>query len=151
MSQNDLGSWLLQQIAEDERRAKAPPLASSWHRGDGSSEYFATHVVYPLDGDDLEDERKREALGIVTQHDEAAIHIDAWDPDRVLADCDAKRRIVEWHREETLPDGVPTRTGLCDICMNWSWPCDTLRLLALPYADRPGYMQEWRPSQTGTG
>jgi hypothetical protein len=25
------------------------------------------------------------------------------------------------------------------------WPCLTLRLLALPYADRPGYREEWRP------
>lgn len=24
-------------------------------------------------------------------------------------------------------------------------PCSTLRLLALPYSDRPGYREEWRP------
>jgi hypothetical protein len=24
-------------------------------------------------------------------------------------------------------------------------PCETLRLLALPYADQPGYREEWRP------
>lgn len=26
-----------------------------------------------------------------------------------------------------------------------SWPCPTLRLLALPYEGRPGYRAEWRP------
>jgi hypothetical protein len=25
------------------------------------------------------------------------------------------------------------------------YPCPTVRLLALPYADRPGYRDEWRP------
>jgi uncharacterized protein DUF6221 len=25
-------------------------------------------------------------------------------------------------------------------------PCDTARLLALPYADRPGYQESWRPA-----
>lgn len=25
------------------------------------------------------------------------------------------------------------------------WPCRTLRFLALPYADRPGYREEWKP------
>jgi hypothetical protein len=25
------------------------------------------------------------------------------------------------------------------------FPCPTLRLLALPYGDRPGYRDEWRP------
>lgn len=24
-------------------------------------------------------------------------------------------------------------------------PCDTVRLLAMPHADRPGYREEWRP------
>lgn len=37
----------------------------------------------------------------------------------------------------------------CDTCGSVddrpiAWPCDTLKLLALPYADRPGYRDEWR-------
>jgi hypothetical protein len=28
---------------------------------------------------------------------------------------------------------------------HWSYPCDTLKLLALPYADHPDYRDEWRP------
>jgi hypothetical protein len=26
------------------------------------------------------------------------------------------------------------------------WPCQTLRLLALPYADHPDYRPEWKPT-----
>lgn len=62
------------------------------------------------------------------------------DPARVLAECEAKRRIVStmqsainggWQsqsREEI--EFVATRT---------------LRLLALPYADHPDYREEWKP------
>jgi hypothetical protein len=64
---------------------------------------------------------------------------------RVLAECEAKRRIVELH---TTVDGAIYPT--CDCCglygeADVDWPCPTLRLLALPYADRPGYRAEWRP------
>ena len=56
-------------------------------------------------------------------------------PARVLAECDAKRRIVE----------------LADRDDNWRYGMhseaigEVLRLLALPYADHPDYREEWRP------
>ena len=52
---------------------------------------------------------------------------------RVLAECEAKRRIVEWWMAGRDGD----ESGY-----------DTHRLLtalALPYADHPDYRQEWRP------
>jgi hypothetical protein len=52
----------------------------------------------------------------------------SWDPARVLAECAAKRRIVSFAADLT-EEGTD----------------DLLRLLALPYADHPGYRQEWRP------
>jgi hypothetical protein len=67
-------------------------------------------------------------------------------PLRVLAECEAKRQIVEAHRWEEFDDGdgsVPYYTD-CDDCRQ-SPPCRTLRLLALPYADHPDYREEWRP------
>ena len=64
---------------------------------------------------------------------------------RQLAECEAKRRIVERHRgfgfdEEWAPEGY---CGECEGTL--SSPCATLRLLALPYADHPDYREEWRP------
>lgn len=65
-------------------------------------------------------------------------HIARWDPARVLAEVAAKRRIIEhvvrgrayyWDTDNTLfPPGLAI-----------------LGALALPYADRPGYRDEWRP------
>ena len=57
-----------------------------------------------------------------------------WSEERLLAECDAKRRIVEradlW-KFDSSPYG--RESGLM------------LRYLALPYADHPDYRQEWTP------
>jgi hypothetical protein len=56
---------------------------------------------------------------------------------RTLAEVDAKRRIVE------EADGYSPELEHGD---NGEWAFNAvLRLLALPYADRPGYRQEWKP------
>jgi len=71
-------------------------------------------------------------------------------PSRVLAECEAKRRIVELHE----PEGGDYGPG-CFVCndtnyldgarLSSGYPCDTLKLLALPYADHRDYREEWRP------
>lgn len=74
-----------------------------------------------------------------------AIHIADWDPARVLAECDAKRRIFKIHSEIVTGD-IPTERAF-DFCNEdlEQHPCPTLRLLALPYAEHPDYRDEWRP------
>lgn len=64
------------------------------------------------------------AVGDVGIHvsDEDAEHIARWDPARVLAECDAKRRIVN----------------------ECGW-VTVMQLLALPYTDHPAYDESWRP------
>lgn len=74
-----------------------------------------------------------------------------------LADVDAKRRIIELHSPFTNTYKKHVQCGHCaEQCHSYSglscdtpadalWPCPTARLLALPYADRPGYREEWRP------
>lgn len=67
--------------------------------------------------------------------------------ERVLAECEAKRRIVELHDSFygvcQACIGSPPRVG--DVVKPALWPCTTLRLLALPFADHPDYREEWRP------
>jgi hypothetical protein len=74
---------------------------------------------------------------------------------RRLAECEAKRRIIELHHAIEVRDWNPQ--GYCAECTDSGWveavdgaypvgmPCRTLRLLALPYADHPDYREEWRP------
>lgn len=57
-----------------------------------------------------------------------------WNPARVLAECEAKRRIIVWHGDRN------------DCWFNSHGdPCDHLTALARPYADHPDYRPEWDP------
>jgi hypothetical protein len=84
--------------------------------------------------------------------------IGMWDPERVLAECEAKRRIVEEHGDGGESQGYLAdedwRYGYmphaCETCGSFGeygtpWPCRTLRALALPFADHPEYDESWRP------
>ena len=57
--------------------------------------------------------------------DEDAAFVERNDPERVLAECEAKRRIVERF--------APTCNGYSEL----------IAILALPYADHPDYREEW--------
>lgn len=86
-------------------------------------------------------------------HEEAvAEHIVRHDPVRVLREVEAKRRLLDEHKPDR-PKGRPNMERHCLTCttaQGWDETaseanCLTLRLLALPYADRPGYREDWRP------
>ena len=68
----------------------------------------------------------------------------AYRPAEVLAECEAKSRIVDLH----VISG--RGHGSCATCTDSDYlglvdegPCDTLRALALPYADHADYRPEW--------
>lgn len=70
------------------------------------------------------------------------------DPAFVLADVEAKRRIIEAHQSLWRSGRAPEHIGpACKTCSSQveGWPCTTLRLLALPYAGHPSFREEWRP------
>jgi hypothetical protein len=71
------------------------------------------------------------------------------DPEKVLAECEAHRRIVELHPN--------VNDGDCETCIRpqWGypshggslpmpWPCPTLRVLASIYSDQPGFDPDWK-------
>ncbi|MEU6597886.1 DUF6221 family protein [Streptomyces flaveolus] len=79
-------------------------------------------------------------------------HIVRHDPARVLREIEAKRRLLDEHKPDR-PKGRPNMERHCLTCTTaQAWDetasesnCLTLRLLALPYEDRPGYREDWRP------
>ena len=78
--------------------------------------------------------------------DQTAEHIARHDPARVLAECEAKRRIAEEHVNEGALDGL-SYCGTCEDRRKHdaaNWPCVTIRALAAVYADHPDYREEWR-------
>lgn len=141
---DDLASYLLARLDEDEQVAQAtrphglkPAVwgVEPWY--DGTEERCDLRD-YPLG-----DLTFRGGLEVTT-----AAHIARWDPARVLAEVEAKRRIVEHHLPER-PDLQKYEPQACAVCVYDNagtelFPCPTLRLLAQPYAEREDFRQEWR-------
>lgn len=77
-------------------------------------------------------------------------HIARWDPARVLAEVEAKRKIIEEHLPVSAFGFADCRScrdllgpGQMAASAN-SWPCRTVTLLAQPYADHPDFDPAWR-------
>ncbi|MEV8029235.1 DUF6221 family protein [Cellulosimicrobium funkei] len=85
------------------------------------------------------------ALGLYYE-DEIAMTLTV-SADRVLAECEAKRRIVE----EAAAHQAAEADAIASPVASASWYARSatlgyiLRLLALPYSDHPDYDETWRP------
>ena len=131
----ELVEWLRAQFDEDERIARAA-TPGPWSVNDES---YAEWVI-AANGTEVVAGGRWGGEASVFESTEDALHIAAHDPARVLREIDAKRRIIAEHW---------LNGWVCDTCDDGEvppppFPCPTLRLLALPYADRPGYREEWR-------
>jgi hypothetical protein len=148
----DLVTWLRAQIDEDEQQAQqaARDTAPKWYRYE---RYIMSADPHPASSSDEAD------LYIAMDGTEATMeHMARHDPARVLAEVEAKRRILDLH--EVVDNGGGTLDSrYCACCFAdrgynagvsnktgeglpvW---CETVRLLALPYAGRDGWREEWR-------
>ncbi|MCZ2821311.1 DUF6221 family protein [Modestobacter sp. VKM Ac-2977] len=133
----DQADFLLARIAEDEAVARAAfqqvkeRVVGGWYWSDAGDAVFLDDTPTPV------------ACGPWKQpmHQPSAQHMVRWDPERVLAECLAKRRIVESAqrafrgREEfgrsPLERGAASGFGLA------------VTLLAMAYADHPEYREEY--------
>ncbi|MFF2773364.1 DUF6221 family protein [Streptomyces sp. NPDC058052] len=132
---DDLVQFLLARLDEDERDAKArrgifpsPSVQDDgyvWLHIRPGGNAVITRYPRPVEGyDDMAKLRN----WADTEH--------GWTQERVLAEVEAKRQILELHTEGS--------SLFCAHCEHEP-PCPTLRLLALPYADHPNYRDTWRP------
>jgi hypothetical protein len=117
---DDLIAFLRDRLDEDEQ------LARRWLVNVGTGAINVTPAELPW-----------ERIYVKRDLDGLAEHIARHDPKRVLADVDAKRQIIDEHYPIDPCDAHDANLSTI--------PCDTLRLLALPYADHPDYREEWRP------
>jgi hypothetical protein len=70
----------------------------------------------------------------------------AFDPARVLAECEAKRRIIEYRYSWNLQAERTPEPPFGAILQTQVNTADAvLRALALPYADHEDYDESWRP------
>ncbi|WP_424891820.1 DUF6221 family protein [Streptomyces sp. XH2] len=149
----DLAAFVRARLDEDEHAARAA-LGTPWiHREGVAGVHSDATDDYPH-GVPIADCRR-----IPAEYEcrvAVAEHIVRHQPACVLAEVEAKRRLVDLHQGE----GEFPECAVCaqpeffaeDADGNREWfrwseptPCLTLRLLALPYADHPDYREEWRP------
>jgi len=64
---------------------------------------------------------------------------------RVLAECEAKRRIVEMAQETLATEGAGFPADDSGFEEAHSLAAATLRALATVYADHPEFREDWRP------
>jgi hypothetical protein len=126
---SDLAEFLLARIAEDEEAARRAGSESWLHR---------SLMRHPT---------SRQSVYAEGREIAEVEHADGWhiarhDPARVLAECEAKRRIVG-HLMRCLqpdePDISPQYDDGYIDALDFA-----LKLLALPYADHPDYDPAWR-------
>lgn len=96
------------------------------------------HVSVSKAWDESEPTGARYDVATIPGDHDAARHIARWDPRRVLAECEAKRGIVARLTELARAEGDETY-GDASVALT-----DTIRRLALPYADHPDYEPAWR-------
>lgn len=139
--QPTLVEFLRARLDEDEQMARAAgEEGSRW-----TDHYGSVHA------EDTDDPGVPVVYNEGRPTDEQAAHIARHDPARVLAEVEAKRRIIELHTARGVPGGPPFLWA-CNVCdrspVDWEWttlwPCPTLRLLALPWAGHDDYREEWR-------
>ncbi|MGW5352185.1 DUF6221 family protein [Streptomyces sp. NPDC004031] len=122
---DDLVVFLRARLEEEAERAQAAG-AAEWslqeHEGD-------TVLIYDSHGEPVVYD---EGWPSASQ----ARHIVDHSPARVLAEVEAKRRILNARDAVAAGDDGYGAAALGDV---------VVQLLALPYADHPDYQQEWRP------
>ncbi len=115
---DDLVQFLRARLDEDERTAR--------RAGDSFRQIGETGVIVATEGDRAEECASANWAGV-------AEHIARHDPARVLAEVEAKRRVIGRMVNHATVMGADEVHG------------DVLRSLALPFADHPDYRAEWRP------
>lgn len=145
-----LTEFLTLRLDEDEAVARSAVLTDgrwrAWIEGEGAN--FGGDDVILTDGEDL----YVSGCGPKTLR-----HIARHDPARVLADVAAVREVLGLHSvpepdqfvvyDESLKQcrtcGPGDHYAAQDYADQYSYPCDTLRVLARPYADHPDYDPAW--------
>jgi hypothetical protein len=124
---DELVQWLRAQLDEDERIAREThPVFLRWDYDE-----FVKEIRDLGNGNEI-------ASGVIPRY---GAFIAEHDPARVLREIDAKRRMLDAYAGVAANDvnEVEYAHGYANALG------EAVRLLALPYVDRPGYREEWRP------
>lgn len=155
---DDLIAFLRAQLDQDERMAREAP-GPEWRAGverDGEPGHWRgvkadlvlllPDVPIPMDHDVGAEVLRAEFVNDGKSAGRRAVdHAVRWNPERVLAEVETKRRVLGRHSPDLER---PSPLGpLCRYCSPWdaqvSWPCPDIIDLAQLYAGRDGWREEW--------
>ena len=131
---DDLIAFLRARLDEDEAVARnaavLPHGAADWHTGAEGSVFAA-------------EPSQLHVRGAILSLDDIGTHIARWDPARVLAEVEAKRRMIDGVHPQvvSLEDAIH---GEFSAYPEVDVPVLLLKTLALPYASHADYRPEWR-------
>ena len=134
-----LTEFLLARIAEDEALARDTQSVEVWYTE--GRDVRGHRLLQGVAEDDPDFDEDMDVFTAATKRH--AAHIMRHAPARILAECEAKRRIVEalrdrhphFNRLQATREAVGEDQMHVLIC----------RLLAQPYADHPDFDEAWRP------
>lgn len=148
--------WLVEQITEDKRIARLALAGHPLGTDDGRTQQppweQRYHEVWQIDEESAEGDilRRTAVADCGPANVYPARHIVTWQPARVLVECEAKLRILARHAPR-IGTMFKLEGQLICGCSNGDdeyyatgWPCRDVLDVAAPYADRPGYREEWR-------
>lgn len=142
---DDLVTWLRAQMIDDERVAREALHSDAVRPGEWVTEHHNSEYHDEPNRCHIAEDSSGHYWTVASEvFIPVAEHMARWDPARALAEIDAKRRILELHGNVDGGEECYTcsdKTGY----MAEAVPCSTVRLLAVPYAERAGYRDEWRP------
>lgn len=135
-----MAEWLLAEIAEDERIAlEVPEQYRQWECTEFDDEMRSGEMrrVWMLDTG-----RGTAEDGFDGLNPSDLRHIARHDPARVLAECNAKRRIIElWLSMRDLASEQPDSQSLKGAVAAYE---SAVKTLASVFEGRPGYQEAWR-------
>jgi hypothetical protein len=134
---DDLVTWLLEQVAEDERVAREAIQETTGRWTVRSTDWGGGRLY-------VEDDCGAMILHARYPNDPQYPHIARWDPAGVLAECEAKRRRIE-HLTSAIADWRAGRHDSQDRETAIEDFSTALKLEAFAYAGRPGYREDWKP------
>jgi hypothetical protein len=148
--------FLLARIGEVEDLAKAAAGASVWQSSDPPETYVVTVTGQRLFAVDLADQVHPDQSIVAL-----AAHFAGQMPGQALAECEAKRQIIQLEAADKPKAGAPPYNGplndpetggrhpqlVAYLAQHGEQVTDTptLRVLAAVYFGHPDYREEWRP------
>lgn len=133
-------NWLLGRIAEDEQAAREVQRGQVWGIAEERPQRWGDMSPDPeIIGDGKPIIKCNAEYGGYF----VALHVERWQPARVLAECGAKRRVIAeyqyWHRKLLTNPDYPALADRYEVAATM------LRALTTAYADHPGCRPEWVP------